>query len=461
MTHSTRPRIGILGLLLDAYKPLFPGIQEEQEGFVRRVLDELGDDVEAVFPGAATSRQSIEETVRGFEADGMDGIVILMLSYAPAQHVVRAARDTTLPIALALVQPDERVAFDIEERALTVNQGIHGAQDVANTLRRSGVSIEHFAGPRSALPVFVRDFGAVARARSRARRMRIGAIGALPGMGDILIDELALMRDLGPHVTRHAVGELHPFLANLSEEEVDAVVERDGAAFDVDPALAGADHRDAVRLHLALRAWLEHNGLHGYTAHYEDFGADGRFRQLPLLAASHLLAEGYGYAAEGDVMAAVLVTTFIDLFGEADFSEMYMMDLENDAILFCHAGEGNWRMAAQRPRLIDRVLTEGGLENPPTPIFTLRPGRATVASLVHDGADRWRLVCASGDMLERADLTRCEMPYFFFRPDAGAAATAEGWLRAGGAHHQAVVLGEQRARLEMWCRVNDVELVTV
>ena len=32
----------------------------------------------------------------------------------------------TLPLALALVQPDETVGDDFEEWELTVNQGIHG-----------------------------------------------------------------------------------------------------------------------------------------------------------------------------------------------------------------------------------------------------------------------------------------------------------------------------------------------
>lgn len=455
------PTIGVLGLLLDAYRPLFPGIQEQQESYLREVLAGFADVADFRFPGAATTREGIEATVRAFNADGLDGIVIVMLSYAPGQHVVRAMLENDLPLALTLIQPEERTRSDIDERALTVNQGIHGSQDVGNSLMRAGIPFEVYAGGRAdgGLRRFLADFAAAAATTRGARRMRLGAIGALTGMGDIVVDEMALFRKLGPQISHDAVGTVFSHCEAVAHADVMARVEEDRLRFDVDPALSEDDHAYAVRLYLGLRAYLEENGYAGLTAHYEDFGADGRFRQLPLLAASHLLADGFGYAAEGDVMAAFLVTALGRLVGEANFSEMYMFDLERNAILFCHAGEGNWATAGARPRLIDRVLTEGGLGNPPTPIFSPRAGRATIASLVHVEKERFRLVSASGAVLEQVELPNCDMPSFFFRPDAGASALAAGWLRAGGAHHQAVVLGDHDERIAMWCRLNDVEQV--
>lgn len=459
MTGTTTPRIGVLGLLLDAYRPLFPGIQEQQESYLRDVLANLSDVAEFHFPGAATTREEVEAVVHRFNADGLDAVVIVMLSYAPGQHVVRAMLENRLPVALVLIQPEERTRPDIDERALTVNQGIHGSQDVANSLLRAGIPLEVYAGSRTdgRLRRFLQDFGAAAATTRAARHLRLGAIGALTGMGDIIVDEMALFRNIGPQVSHDAVGEVFHRCEAVSEEAVRERVARDRELFDIDPRLPAEDHAYAVRLYLGLRAYLDDHGYAGFTAHYEDFGADGRFRQLPLLAASHLLADGYGYAAEGDVMAAALVTIMGRLVGEANFTEMYMFDLERDAILFCHAGEGNWATAGDRPRIIDRVLTEGGLGNPPTPLFTPRSGRATIASLVHLGEDRFRLVSASGEVLAPVPLPNCDMPSFFFRPDAGAAGLAAGWLRAGGAHHQAVVLGEHDARIATWCRLNRIE----
>lgn len=458
-----RPRLGVLGLVLDAYEPLFPGITLRQEQFLRGVLDEHSDAADFVFPAVATTRAEVEHTMSSFVEDGVDGVVLVLLTYAPAQNVLRAAIDCGLPLALVLIQPEETVRGDVVELDLTVNQAIHGTQDVASTLHRGGVRVQHFAGSRTdgRLAAFLADFGAACAATADARTMRIGAIGALPGMGDIVLDPLSLFRRIGPQVVYEPVAEVFQRVLAVSEDDVAARVAWDREHFEVDPALSRAEHAYAVRLYLGIRRWLEDNSFAGYTAHYGDFGADGRFEQLPLLAASHLMADGYGYAAEGDVIAATLVTILGRLTGESNFTEMYMFDLERDAILFAHAGEGNWRTSAGRPRLIHRVLTEGGLGDPPTPIFTPRAGTATIASLVQLDSDRYRLVSGTGRILEEVELPGCDMPSFFWAPDRGAAALAEDWMRAAGAHHQAVVLGDHRSRLDLWCAINDVEHIAL
>ena len=112
-----------------------------------------------------------------------------------------------------------------------------------------------------------------------------------------------------------------------------------------------------------------------YTAHFDAIGEDGRFARLPLAAASSLLAKGYGYAAEGDVLTASLVFAGHVLIGNAHFTEMYAMDFPSDSILQSHMGEGNWKIArTDRPvKLIKRPLGIGRLADPPTFLFQYQP----------------------------------------------------------------------------------------
>ena len=140
---------------------------------------------------------------------------------------------------------------------------------------------------------------------------------------------------------------------------------------------------------------LEEGGYAGFSFHFDSIGGDGRFEQLPLLAASDLMADGYAYAAEGDTNTATLMCAAQTLIGDAHFSEMYAMDWELDSVLISHMGEGNWQLArGDRPvRLIDRPLGIGGLDNPPTPVFSAVPGPRD------DGGadpDRGRVLPAAG-----------------------------------------------------------------
>ena len=182
----------------------------------------LSEVAECVFPRVALSRADIEAIVAGFNAQGLDGILILLLTYSQGQYLVHAMQRNSLPLALTLVQPDETVGDDFEELELTVNQGIHGSQDNANCLLRAGIPCAFFAGSRKngELAAFVRDFGAAARTVEAMRRMRIGVIGRLPGMGDVVTDDMAVYRVLGPEFVYDSIGTVRRLCAEADEKEI-------------------------------------------------------------------------------------------------------------------------------------------------------------------------------------------------------------------------------------------------
>lgn len=461
----TKPRLGVLALMLEAYEPLFKGIAARQHKYVEQTIKSINEKVDFVFPKIAKNRNDIEELTAQYNSQGLDGIVIFMLSYSQGQYIVRAMQNSRLPLALALVQPDETVLDDFEEIDLTVNQGIHGAQDNANCLMRAGIRCIFFAGSRlnGELKAFAENFGYAAKTAATLRSMKIGIIGKLAGMGDVVTDDMAFYRKVGPEFVYDSIGTVQNFCAEVTQAEIDERIKYEHTVFDVDKTLTHKAHSEAVRMYLGIKKYLKAGGYSGYTAHFEEFGADGRFVQLPLLAASNLMADSYGYAAEGDATCAALGSAMNTLCGESNFTEMYMMDLKRDAILFCHAGEGNWKTARtdKKPFLANREFSEGGLANPPTPIFAPKVGKCTVLSLVHKGGESFRLVCSHGFVIDKADLTKCDMPYMFFKPDNGVRKCVEKWLENGGTHHEIVVFGDFAQRIRFLCKIMDIELVEV
>ena len=98
---------------------------------------------------------------------------------------------------------------------------------------------------------------------------------------------------------------------------------------------------------------------------------------------------------------------------------------------------------------------------PPTLIFAQKPGPAAVMSLAHLSGDRFRLVYAPGEVLDKADLWRCDMPYLFFRPQSGVRACVKAWLEQGGTHHEVIVEGVPEERVRLWCRLAGIEFVRI
>jgi L-arabinose isomerase len=175
------------------------------------------------------------------------------------------------------------------------------------------------------------------------------------------------------------------------------------------------------------------------------------------------MAQGYGYAAEGDVLTACMVAAGHVLIGDAHFTEMYAMDFPSDSILMSHMGEGNWKIArSDRPvKLIKRPLGIGRLEDPPTFLFQYQPGPATLATLVSLGNERFRLVVAEGENLDSQELPALEMPYGQFHPNSGVRACLNGWLAAGGPHHEVMNLGRHAASWRVFCQLAGIEYVQV
>lgn len=463
---NKKPKIGLLGLMTDGYEVTFPGILETQRKYAKSLTELVADEVELIFDEIGVNRGSIEKIVADYNARGLDGILIVLLAYSQGAWLLKAMQNNRLPVAVAVLQTDDAVKESFEEYELTINQGIHGAQDNCNILMRLGIPYQVYAGSRLApeFHAFIADFGRAAMTKSLLGRMRIGTIGRMQGMGDILTDEMELFAKLGVEICHDDLGCVYSQMQNLTDEEVLAEIRSDRQEFQMDEKLTEESHQIAVREYLGFKKYLQENGYDGFTAHFDMFGQDGRFRQLPLYAASRLMGEGYGYAAEGDVVCAAMVRAAHELSGgPAGFTEMYMMDQATQSILFCHAGEGNYKMTDtdKKPRLIDRYLGEGGLENPPTIMFVPKKGRATLVSLVSVKGEKFRLVVSKGEMLDKEDMKRCEMPYFFFRPDSGVKNCVEAWLRQGGTHHEVICLGDVAKRWEMLCEMLDIEYIEV
>ena len=464
MTARQRPKIGLLGIMQELYDDMIPGITDHQAEFARQLASSLSAEADVVFLRPARNRADIEAVTKELNAQGVDGVMIVMLTYGPAMRTVRALLENPVPVLLANVQPEGAVTEHWDMADLTYNQGIHGAQDQSNALLRAGVAYSIITDDWRS-ESFRHSFGSWARAAmtvTELKKLRVALFGyPMNGMGDILYDAPSMMRRIGPQVLNENLGELYEKMQSVSDHKVQELVRSHHERFEVQASLPAESHQYAARLEIALREMLDAGGYGGFSVHFEPVGKDGRFKQLPLLAASDLMADGYGYGAEGDTNTASLICAGHLLIGDAHFSEIYAMDFGMRSVLISHMGEGNWKVARpDRPvRLIDRELGIGGLGNPPTAVFSAKPGPATTATLVPLEGEEYRLLAGVGEVLDTPELPKVEMPYFHFRPESGLREFMNEWLRNGGTHHFCTNLGVHVDRWRYLAQLLDIEFV--
>src|SRR4029078_6010019 len=159
--------------------------------------------------------------------------------------------------------------------------------------------------------------------------------------------------------------------------------------YDVAPELRGGGDRHeslryGARIELGLRQFLAARDLPAFTTNFEDLGG---IKQLPGLAVQRLMADGYGFGAEGDWKTAILVRAAnvmgAGLPGGASLMEDYTYHLVpgEELILGAHMLEVSPSLTTARPTLEIHPLGIGDREDPVRLVFTADSGPAVVAAL--------------------------------------------------------------------------------
>jgi len=154
------------------YDDMLPGIAERQAGYAAEVAAALGDVAEVHVAPPVKEREDAERAMRELEGQELDGLLVVMLTYGPAMRVARLLANTPLPICLANIQPVPAVTPEWDMADLTYNQGIHGAQDTANAMVRSGRRF-HVVTDDWRADSFRDEIGVWARAAAAVTRWRV------------------------------------------------------------------------------------------------------------------------------------------------------------------------------------------------------------------------------------------------------------------------------------------------
>ena len=196
--------------------------------------------------------------------------------------------------------------------------------------------------------------------------------------------------------------------------------------------------RYGARIELGLRSFLEAGGFTAFTTSFEDLGG---LRQLPGLAVQRLMADGYGFGAEGDWKTAVLVRVAkvmgSGLPGGASLMEDYTYDLKpgNELILGAHMLEVCPSLTTSKPSLEIHPLGIGGREDPVRLVFDTDAGDAVVVAM-SDMRDRFRLVANAVEVVDLPHpLPKLPVARAIWKPAPDFTTSASAWLTAGAAHH--------------------------
>jgi L-arabinose isomerase len=455
------------------------------EDVLRRVADQSARVVNALaaanaIPVQVTGRPVLTtaDAIRRacLEANADDrciGIVTWMHTFSPAKMWIAGLSALQKPLLHLHTQHNLALPWaEIDMDFMNLNQSAHGDREfgyLATRLRRRRkIVVGHWedAEVQRRVGVWTR----AALGWHEAQRLRIARFG--DNMRDVAVtegDKVEAEIRLGFSVNGYGVSELADRVLAVDDAAVDAVVKDYQSAYRVVPELrtGGPRHsalRDAARIELGLRGFLDEIGAMAFTDTFEDLAT---LPQLPGIAVQRLMADGYGFGAEGDWKTAALVRLVkvmsAGLDGGTSFMEDYTYNLgaEEPQVLGAHMLEVCPSIASGQPTCEIHPLTIGGRADPVRLVFTAPPGPGLVVGLVDLGT-RLRLVANEVDVVApEAELPRLPVAHAVWVPRPGLATAAESWLLAGGPHHTCFTQALTIEAVEDLAEIAGVELVTI
>ncbi|MEJ1154657.1 L-arabinose isomerase [Microbacterium marmarense] len=404
--------------------------------------------------------------------DNVVGVIAWMHTFSPAKMWIAGLDALRKPLLHLHTQANVELPWnDIDFDFMNLNQAAHGDREFGYIQTRLGVARKTVVGHVSNPTVVqqIEDWQRAAAGWAAARTLKLARFG--DNMRYVAVtegDKTDAELRFGVQVNTWSVNELVAAVDAASIGEIDALVSEYIDAYDVAQELlpGGLRHqslRDGAAIEVGLRSFLEEGGFGAFTTSFEDLGA---LKQLPGLAVQRLMAEGYGFGAEGDWKTAILVRVAnvmgAGLPGGASLMEDYTYDLVpgNERILGAHMLEVSPSLTTAKARLEVHELGIGGKEDPVRLVFTADAGQALVVAM-SDMRDRFRLVANVVENVEAPELPNLPVGRAVWKPAPDLATSASCWLAAGGAHHTVMTTAVGIEAFRDFAEIAKTELVVI
>ena len=276
-------------------------------------------------------------------------------------------------------------------------------------------------------------------------------------------DKVEAQIRLGWQTDYYGIGDLVDEIAKVNDEDTDTLYSETLRRYDLNTDDVKAV-KEQIKYAIALRRFLDRAGYKAFTTNFQDLHG---LRQLPGMAVQLLMADGYGFGAEGDWKIAALGAVMREMAkyrkGSTAFMEDYTYDLTHgrELVLGAHMLEVCPTMAATRPKIEVHPLGIGGKEPPARLVFDGISGDA-VAVCMTDTGSGFRLICAEIELVKQPlPMSKLPVARVMWRIKPEFKSGVRAWLEAGGAHHTVVSTALTASDMEAFAALHGIEFVHI
>lgn len=401
------------------------------------------------------------------------GLITWMHTFSPAKMWINGLKILHKPLVHLHTQFYQDIPWSsIDMDYMNMHQSAHGGREFGFINTRMQVRRKVIVGHWKQEHILQQldSWSRAAIGWQELQQIKVARLG--DNMREVAVTEgnkVSSQITFGFAVNGYGMGDLQAYVDSVSDQAIQALMQEYDRSYQLMASLQeGGEQRnsllEAARIELGLRAFLTEGGFSAFTDTFENLHG---LKQLPGIAAQRLMADGYGFGAEGDWKTAALLRAMkvmaVGLEGGNSFMEdyTYHFDPNGAGVLGAHMLEICPSIAAHRPTCEIHPLGIGGKEDPVRLVFTAGAGPALNASLI-DLGNRFRLVVNTVDALEVPEsLPKLPVASVFWQPHPNLSTAAEAWIQAGAAHHTVFSQNLTIAHLEDLAEMAGIELVLI
>ena len=403
--------------------------------------------------------------------DEVAGVITWMHTFSPAKMWIRGTKLLQKPLLHLATQFNESIPWaTIDMDFMNLNQAAHGDREYgfinARLKKNNKVVVGYWE--RENVQTQIAEWMDVAVAYNESFSIKVARFG--DNMRNVAVtegDKVEAQIQFGWTVDYYGIRDLVDYVDAVADEEVDALFNeyKDLYDFDYGDYEQGkweAHVKVQARQEIGIRRFLEAGGYTAFTSNFEDLHG---LQQLPGLAVQRLMAEGYGFAGEGDWKTAAIDRLMKIMSHNIDtgFMEDYTYEMAEgrEAILQSHMLEVDPGLAVNKPKILIAPLLMGNREEPARLVFDGKAGDGVVVSMADFGTHYKLLVneVLAFEPTEAAPNLPVARVLWEVKPNFHDGIRA--WIEAGGGHHTVVSLSLSTDQILAWAKLVGLEVALI